>query len=104
MMMVRVETRELHLRQTIEDLDQTRERLEQALAGTIQAISLMVETRDPYTAGHQSKVANIACAIAAEMALPEKQIDGIRMAGLIHDMGKICVPAEILCKPGSINQ
>jgi HD-GYP domain-containing protein (c-di-GMP phosphodiesterase class II) len=104
MMMVQLETREMHLKQIIEDLRITKEQLERAVAGTIQAISLMVEIRDPYTAGHQRKVANIACAIAAELGLPQEQVDGIRMAGLIHDMGKICVPAEILCKPGSINE
>jgi len=58
-----------------------------------------VETRDPYTAGHQRRVAGVACAIATEMNLPADQIDGIRMAAAIHDLGKISVPAEILSKP-----
>ena len=58
-----------------------------------------VETRDPYTAGHQSRSANLACAIAMEMGLSQEKIDGIRMAGTIHDIGKLSIPAEILSKP-----
>jgi putative nucleotidyltransferase with HDIG domain len=58
-----------------------------------------VEMRDPYTAGHQLRVANLACAIATEMGLPQDKIDGIRMAGSIHDIGKLSIPAEILSKP-----
>jgi HD-GYP domain-containing protein (c-di-GMP phosphodiesterase class II) len=59
----------------------------------------MVETRDPYTAGHQRRVADLARTIATEMNLHDDQIDGIRMAATIHDLGKISVPAEILSKP-----
>jgi HD-GYP domain-containing protein (c-di-GMP phosphodiesterase class II) len=59
--------------------------------------------RDPYTAGHQRRAAQLACAIANEMGLSEDQIEGIRMAGLVHDIGKINVPAEILSKPGRLN-
>ena len=70
-----------------------------ALGGTIQAISVIVETRDPYTAGHQRRVADLARSIATEMNLPVDMIDGIRMAATIHDLGKISVPAEILSKP-----
>jgi HD-GYP domain-containing protein (c-di-GMP phosphodiesterase class II) len=58
-----------------------------------------VEMRDPYTAGHQLRAANLACAIATEVGLPKEKIDGIRMAGSIHDIGKISIPAEILSKP-----
>ena len=58
-----------------------------------------VEIRDPYTAGHQLRSAELARAIAAEMGLPQDKIDGIRMAGSIHDIGKFSVPAEILSKP-----
>jgi HD-GYP domain-containing protein (c-di-GMP phosphodiesterase class II) len=58
-----------------------------------------VEMRDPYTAGHQLRSADIACAIATEMGLPQEKIDGIRMAGSIHDIGKLSIPAEILSKP-----
>ena len=58
-----------------------------------------VEARDPYTAGHQFRSANLACAIAEEMGLPKDKIEGIRMAGSIHDIGKLSIPAEILPKP-----
>jgi putative nucleotidyltransferase with HDIG domain len=74
------------------------------MGGVIQAMALTVERRDPYTAGHQRRVADLARGVAAEMGLPTHQIDGIRMAGLIHDLGKICVPAEILSKPGRLTE
>jgi PAS domain S-box-containing protein len=79
------------------------EKLRKALAGTIQAMALTVETRDAYTAGHQRRVTNLARTIAQEMGLSENEIDGIRMAGVIHDLGKISVPAEILSKPGALS-
>ncbi len=74
-------------------------KLRKALGGTIQAISLAVETRDPYTAGHQRRVADLARSIATEMNLSKDQIESIRMASVIHDIGKIAIPAEILTKP-----
>jgi len=89
-------------RQAEEELKQTLEKLRKSLAGTIQALSSTVETRDPYTAGHQIKVSNLARAIAKEMGLPNDTVDTIRMAGIIHDIGKISVPAEILSKPGKL--
>ena len=58
-----------------------------------------VEMRDPYTAGHQLRVAYLASAIANEMGLSNDTIEGIRMAGIIHDIGKLSIPAEILSKP-----
>ena len=73
--------------------------LRKALGGIIQAMALTVETRDPYTSGHQRRVADLARSIAHEMGLPEDQVDGLRMAGIVHDLGKIAVPAEILSKP-----
>jgi PAS domain S-box-containing protein len=75
------------------------ERIRKALGATVHAIAVTVETRDPYTAGHQRRVADLARAIATEMNLSVDQIDGIRMAATIHDLGKISVPAEILSKP-----
>ena len=75
------------------------ERIRKALRATVQAIAVTVEARDPYTAGHQRRVADLASAIAAEMSLPTDRIDGIRMAATIHDLGKISIPAEILSKP-----
>jgi PAS domain S-box-containing protein len=75
------------------------ERLRKAMGGIIQAMSLTVEARDPYTSGHQRRVADLARAIAQEMGLAEDRVDGIRMSGAIHDIGKISVPSEILSKP-----
>jgi HD-GYP domain-containing protein (c-di-GMP phosphodiesterase class II)/DNA-binding LacI/PurR family transcriptional regulator len=69
----------------------------------IRTILLTVEMRDPYTAGHQSKVADIATAIAGKMGLSPEVIEGIRMAGIVHDLGKIFVPSEILNRPGRLN-
>lgn len=83
-------------------IKQKESQLKEALEGIISAIALTVETRDPYTAGHQTRVAELACAIAEEMKLSLNQIEGIRMAGVIHDLGKIYVPAEILNRPGRL--
>jgi PAS domain S-box-containing protein len=80
-------------------LQQTLESLKKAFGTTIQVLISALEARDPYTAGHQSNAANLACAIAKEMGLPEDKIEGIRMAGSIHDIGKLSIPAEILTKP-----
>jgi PAS domain S-box-containing protein len=75
------------------------ERLRKSLGATVQAMAVTVETRDPYTAGHQRRVASLAQAIASEMNVTADQIEGIHMASLIHDLGKISVPAEILSMP-----
>lgn len=85
-------------------IDKTLNDLRKALGGTIEAMALTVETRDPYTAGHQRRVSNLARGIATEMGVSEDQIQGVRMAGVIHDIGKISVPGEILSKPGKISQ
>ena len=76
--------------------------LEHALEGTIHTVSLAAELRDPYTAGHQRRVAELAVAIAKEMGLPAEKIHGIHLAASIHDLGKIHVPVEILSKPGRL--
>ncbi|TES89290.1 MAG: HD domain-containing protein [Anaerolineales bacterium] len=73
--------------------------LQEALEGIIQAMARTVEARDPYTAGHQHRVALLSVAIAEKMGIPKDQIEGVRMAGRIHDLGKISAPAEILSKP-----
>ncbi|MDQ1330839.1 MAG: Histidine kinase [Thermodesulfobacteriota bacterium] len=78
-------------------------RLRAALGGTIQALAVTVETRDPYTAGHQRRVADLSRAIAKEMGLESNRIDGIRMAGIIHDIGKLMVPSETLSKPSILS-
>jgi len=85
-----------------DELRQTVEKLRKVTGATVQAMSQTVEVRDPYTAGHQKRVSNIAGAIATEMSLSPAMVEGIRMAGNIHDIGKISVPAEILSKPGSL--
>jgi len=86
-----------------EELKQSLEKLHKAMGGIIQAMSLTVETRDPYTAGHQRRVADLGRSIAQEMGLSKNQVDGIRMAGTVHDLGKISVPAEILSKPNHLS-
>ncbi len=78
--------------------------LSRAMYGTIEAITKTVETRDPYTAGHQKKVADIAKEIAKDMGLKRDIIESVNLAGQIHDLGKIAIPAEILNKPGRINE
>lgn len=79
------------------------ESLQRSLVQTIQAIAVTIEKRDPYTAGHQQRVAELATAIAAEMGLPEEQREGLRLGALIHDIGKIYVPAEFLNRPGRLS-
>ncbi len=85
-------------------LAQGLEETKKALNGTIQAISLMGEMRDPYTAGHEKRVAELSCAIAKEIGFTEDRIEGIRISGFLHDIGKIVVPAEILSKPTKLNE
>jgi PAS domain S-box-containing protein len=82
-----------------EKLQRTLDSLRKAFGTTVQVMVSAIETRDPYTAGHQIRSADIARAIATEMGLSQEKIDGIRMAGVIHDIGKLSVPAEILSKP-----
>ncbi|MFA5323225.1 MAG: HD domain-containing phosphohydrolase, partial [Smithella sp.] len=80
-------------------LQQTLDSLRNAVSTTIKVLVSALEARDPYTAGHQLRVADLARAIATEMGLDQEKIDGIRMAGSIHDIGKLSIPAEILSKP-----
>ena len=78
--------------------------LEKAMDGVVHAMSLVVESRDPYTAGHQRRVAGLARAIAEKMGLSSWQVMGVHIAGLLHDVGKVAVPSEILTKPGKISR
>jgi len=89
---------------TEEALRRSFEKLQRTMERTIQCMVRIVELRDPYTAGHQRRVMQLACAIAKEMGLSKKQVGGIHLAGLIHDIGKINIPAEILTKPGQLAQ
>ena len=77
--------------------------LEHTVSGVIQAMIKVVEVRDPYTAGHQQRVAELATAIAAELKLEPPQVRCVRMAAMIHDIGKTYIPAEILSKPGELS-
>jgi diguanylate cyclase (GGDEF)-like protein/putative nucleotidyltransferase with HDIG domain len=79
------------------------EQLQRALRGTIKALTSAVEIRDPYTVDHLPKVANLACGIAKEIGLPDEKVEAIRTAGLVHDIGKINIPAEILSKPSGLS-
>ncbi|HMC13851.1 MAG TPA: HD domain-containing phosphohydrolase, partial [Gallionellaceae bacterium] len=79
-------------------------KLEGNLEDTIKAIAAMVEMRDPYTAGHEKRVAELAVVIARQMGLPEEQVHGIHLAGEVHDLGKIQIPAEILSKPSRLTE
>ncbi len=85
-----------------EELKRSSKKLRRAIEATIRAMAITVERRDPYTAGHQQRTAQLACAIANEMGLPGEQIEGIQVAGSLHDIGKIYIPAEILNKPGQL--
>ncbi|GAI36636.1 unnamed protein product, partial [marine sediment metagenome] len=97
--------RDITERKKVENkLKQTSEKLRQSLGGIVEVVASTVELRDPYTAGHQRRVADLACAITTEMNLSKDRIEGIQMAGIIHDIGKISIPVEILCKPGSLNE
>jgi len=79
-------------------------RLKRALESAVSALSSAAEMRDPYTAGHQRRVAELGCAIAAELGWSEDQVEVVRTAALLHDVGKIIVPAEILSKPGRLTE
>jgi PAS domain S-box-containing protein len=85
-------------------LQQTLESLRKSFGATVQVMVSAIESRDPYTSGHQNRAAELARAIATEMGLAQDIIEGIRMAGSIHDIGKISIPAEILSKPTKLTE
>ena len=87
-----------------ENLRDTLDRLRKSLNTTMQVMVSAVETRDPYTAGHQARSADLARAIATEMGLGPEKIEGIRLTGSIHDIGKLSIPAEILSKPTKLSE
>ncbi len=104
---VKKQTRALHdelaMRKQMEQLlHQSLENLQRVIDGIINTISKIGDIRDPYTGGHQHRVAQLAKEIAEGMKLPEDQAQGIYIAGLLHDIGKISIPLEILSKPGEI--
>ncbi|MDD2369490.1 MAG: HD-GYP domain-containing protein [Sulfuricurvum sp.] len=85
------------------DLEITLEKLRISLDSSILMAASITEKRDPYTAGHQKRVSQLAVAIATEMNLPEETIKGVKYSAMIHDIGKISIPAEILSKPSALN-
>ena len=78
-------------------------RLETAMQGTLQAVAKVVEAHDPYTAGHERRVGQIATDIAREMGLSEEKCHTLQLIGLVHDIGKMSIPGEILTKPGRLS-
>jgi len=91
-------------KQEEEKLQRTLYSLSKAFNTIVQVMVSAVEMKDPYTAGHQLRVAHLACAIATEMGLAQEKIDGIRMAGSVHDIGKLSTPSEILSKPTKLTK
>lgn len=89
---------------TGKEREQATKRLQKSMEGTIQAVASTVEMRDPYTAGHQRRVAQLATAIAREIGLSDEETVAMRMAGTVHDIGKVYVPAEILNRPGPLSE
>ncbi|HEX5363521.1 MAG TPA: HD domain-containing phosphohydrolase, partial [Gallionella sp.] len=85
------------------ELRKSEKTLRASLLDSIAALAATVEIRDPYTAGHQNRVAQLAVAIARELQLPEEQVEGIHLASIVHDVGKIQVPGELLSKPGKLS-
>jgi PAS domain S-box-containing protein len=95
---------ELKVKERTSELKKSLEKVERLLRQTVGSLSAAVEAKDPYTAGHQRRVAELACAITGEMGFSEEQIDGMYIAALVHDIGKIHIPAEILTRPGKLSK
>ena len=93
-----IELQEKH-KQAEKELKQSYEKLQKTMEDTIYIIGKIAETRDPYTSGHQKKVSQLSTSIAQEMKLPRDRTEAVRIASLVHDIGKISIPAEILSKP-----
>ena len=87
----------------LEALKKSRDELHTSLEETVKSLAMAAEKRDPYTAGHQMRVDMLACAIAKELGLPEKQLEGLHFAALLHDIGKISLPSEYLAKPARLS-
>jgi len=89
--------------QTAQKLEKSLEKMQRILMQAVTSLGTALDIKDPYTAGHQKKVGRLAIAIAEEMGLSKDQIEGISVAGNLHDIGKIYVPSEILSKPGKLS-
>ena len=98
-----VEEKTQELKEDIARRQQAEDRLKKSMDKLIATISKIVEVKDPYTSGHQQRVSQLAVRIAQELKLPEDKIEGIRIASLIHDIGKIGLPTEILTKPTKLS-
>lgn len=92
------------LQRAQDGLQTSLQKVQKAMQEIVHAMAMTVEMRDPYTAGHEHRVAKLASALATELGLSQEQIDGLEMAAVIHDLGKIAVPAEILSKPGRLTE
>jgi response regulator RpfG family c-di-GMP phosphodiesterase len=90
-------------KRTAEQIEYHLVQIQIALMSTVKVVTALGEMRDPYTAGHQRRVAEIAVAIGSELGMDERQLEGLRVAGFLHDIGKIRVPSEILSKPGKLS-
>lgn len=97
-----------HLEEMVEErtkkLKESQERAHTMLLDFIAALGATIEVRDPYTAGHQRRVAHLAVEIARELQWPQDQVEGLYLASVVHDFGKIRIPAEILTKPGRLSE
>ena len=98
-----VREKTLSLEKEIEEREKANNALKNILGGTVGALARAVELRDLYTAGHQQRVAEISCRIGEKLSLSRDHLEGLRVMGLLHDIGKIIVPAEILTKPSKLN-
>ena len=98
----RIREKTLSLEQEVAERKRANEALKQTLNGTVVALARAVEMRDLYTAGHQMRVSELATRIAQKLGFSEDRLEGIRVMGLLHDIGKIIVPAEILTKPSKL--
>lgn len=94
----------IQTRQAEAERERFRGQLAQAAIGAIDAVAATVEKRDPYTSGHQARVARLAVAIAKELGWEAFRIEGLRLGAMVHDIGKIYVPAEILNRPGRLTE
>jgi len=99
-----VEARTAELSEALASLRRSRQARTELLEQTIDAIALTIEKRDPYTAGHQSRVAALAVAIAGEMGMEAERLEGLKLAAKVHDIGKLAIPAEILSSPRRLSE
>ena len=87
-----------------QSVEESLKNLQKALNGTVKALANTLESKDPYTAGHQRRVVQLACALARELGESPHYIEGMRVMGFLHDLGKIAIPGEILSKPSRLSE